>query len=147
MLRDTAYLKDYQAGVDDLSNTAFWNDFVNHENVGGSALDPFTIFECKGNACALDTDLGLGIGSTLALQVCANGANADCSDKPLYIDSNGRYTLTNTGTPSIFTRKIQFYDFGSGTFTAGIEVVSTVTWTSRGKTNSIVLSTNLLPWQ
>lgn len=163
MLRSSSYVADENANAPDLSQTAFWNDFVNNDNTEGVTAN-YSVYDCQGNpydgitrtedshkggdgskACALDTSLGLGVdavgGSTKALRVCS-GVDSCPS---LYFD-NGEYKLSGTN-PSIFTRKVQFYNFGGEETNKGIEVVVTVSWTAKGSTKSLSLSTVLTPWQ
>jgi type II secretory pathway pseudopilin PulG len=149
MLRDNTYLADYQNNVADLSSTAFYDDFTN----GVSGVDT-SIYGCEGNpynaisnpggspggdgtvACALDPSFAIGIGSGKALQVCPS-----VNSCPTLYLSGGQYTLTASGAP-LFTRSLRFYSFGPE-----VEVVSTVSWTYHGVTNSIVLTDYLSPWQ
>jgi prepilin-type N-terminal cleavage/methylation domain-containing protein len=156
LLRDNIYLDDLrnnrleldpEGNTLSLSITAF-DDFVN--GASGAAA---SIFGCLANssygptdpgggdgsvACAVDPTLSIGIGSGQALQVCSD---TSCGNKPLYL-SNGQYTLTNSGTLSIFKRSVRFYDFGDN-----VEVVSTVTWVVRGVTRKVELVSYLSPWQ
>ena len=167
MLRDTTYLADLSAGKADLSNTAFYTDFL-YEDAGSI---PTSIRACRdpdgdgtadgAGVCALDPALSVGIGgieSDRALQLCDTGGNVNACPV-LYRSSGGLYNLTSTGSPSIFRRSIQFYDLGRD-----VEVVVTVSWNSRGvkftgstptndswsfynTTRSVVLTSYLAPWE
>ena len=141
MLRDDAYLGAYGADVGDLSATAFYDHFLG----GASSV---SVYGCLGNpsgglpggdgsvACALDPALPVGVGAGKALQTCPSPSSCPS----LYL-SGGEYTLTS-GTPTIYARSLRFYDFG-----AGVEIVSSVSWVSRGVTRSVSLTSYLFPWQ
>lgn len=124
-MRDDAYLA--AASGNDASTVA-WADFTQ----GSSA---WSITSCISTACTLDPARSMGYGATLSLF-------AYSGDAPLHL-SNGIYTQQQIGTPTIFTRTIQ----ASTVSTTEEKITSTVTWSSRGTTNTMTVIDHLTPWQ
>jgi prepilin-type N-terminal cleavage/methylation domain-containing protein len=149
MLRDTTYLEAVEDGVSNLTNTAFYDRFIDGQ--GGVAT---SIRGCLGNhdpqnlpggdgsaACALDPQLSKGVGgvgSEFALQVCQSPTSCPA----LYLQENGQYSLSGTGSPSPYTRSIRFYNFG-----AEVQITVTVAWEYRGTPRSVEIVSYLSPWQ
>lgn len=126
-MRDDTYLQDYQAGVANLSTTA-WSDFV-----GGAGATAIT--QCISASCTLDPIKPMGYGSNSALYRYTSPA-------PLYL-SGGIYTQQQIGTQTAFTRTIQ-----ATTISASEEqITSTVSWSFHGSTYAVTVSDHLTAWQ
>jgi prepilin-type N-terminal cleavage/methylation domain-containing protein len=126
-MRDDAYLDNYRAGSQDLSNAA-WTDFT----TGALA---WSITQCVSASCTLDPTLPMGYGSNKAL-------NRYTSPAPLYL-SGGIYTEQQIGTKTAFTRTIQ----ATATSANEEQVVSSVSWSFHGTTYTVAVADHLTAWQ
>jgi prepilin-type N-terminal cleavage/methylation domain-containing protein len=126
-MRDDAYLDNYRAGSQDLSNAA-WDDFT----AGALA---WSITQCVSSSCTLDPTQPMGYGVNKAL-------NRYTAPAPLYL-SNSIYTQQTVGTKTPFTRTIQ----ATATSANEEQVVSTVSWSFHGTTYTVAVSDHLTSWQ
>lgn len=131
-MRDREFLYAHDSGDLTASDDA-WQAFLFGGGSGQGNLG-----SCRSVSCALDPSLPMGSGGGNALHAC--GATCD----PIYMTSEGRYTLSTSGSAAtIYTRKIDTTLISA----TDLKVVSTVTFINRGTSYTISVVDNLTPWQ
>lgn len=135
-MRDDEYLY-YAFNLNDpTASTDAWQDFVSPSGANASSIG-----RCKASTCLLDVTKPMGTGSSKALQTCSGS-----SCVPLCLH-NGIYQQLNScsaqGDTHVFTRTLQVSDLSP----TEAQVVSTVTWLTRGTQYSVSSTVHLTPWQ
>lgn len=132
-VRDDTYLTAYPSGGNISANA--WSKFLS------GTPQSYTISQCRApNMCTVDSTRPIGS----SLVQCPIVSIPVC--QPLYRRIDGVYTQTSSGnTLTIFTRSVQVFDVGSDP--NEVRVVSTVSWTDRGSSQTVVTTDHLKPWQ